>query len=176
TRPPLPPRGAHPMIRVRRRPRLVGVLAALALALAPALPSGIGALAASGAPTKGYWFVAGDGGIFSYGDAAFAGSTGNLRLNQPIVGMAPTPTGFGYWFVAADGGIFSFGDAGFYGSTGKLQLNRPIVGMAPTPPSARRSSPWPPPRPAGATASSPPTALSTPSATPSSAAPWGASP
>src|SRR4051812_16786385 len=100
---------------VRRRPRLVGVLAAIALALAPALPSGIGALAASSAPAKGYWFVAGDGGIFSFGDAAFAGSTGNLKLNQPIVGMTPTPTGRGYWFVAADGGIFSFGDAGFFG-------------------------------------------------------------
>jgi len=91
------------------------------------------ALAASSAPTRGYWFVAGDGGIFSFGDATFAGSTGNLKLNQPIVGMAPTPTGRGYWFVAADGGIFSFGDAAFYGSTGNLRLNRSIVGMAAAP-------------------------------------------
>jgi hypothetical protein len=120
------------MTRHRLRPRLLGVLAAMALALAPALPSGIGAQAATG-PTNGYWFVAADGGIFSYGDAGFAGSTGSLRLNQPIVGMAPTPTGYGYWFVASDGGIFSFGDAGFYGSTGSLKLNRPIVGMAPSP-------------------------------------------
>jgi Tol biopolymer transport system component len=120
------------MIRLRRRPRLLGVIAAVALALAPTLSGGIGAQAA-GAPTKGYWFVAADGGIFSYGDASFLGSTGNLKLNQPIVGMAPTPTGRGYWFVAADGGIFSFGDAYFYGSTGNLKLNRPIVGMAPTP-------------------------------------------
>jgi hypothetical protein len=120
------------MISLRRRPRLLGVLVALGLAIAPALPGGIGAQAAS-APTKGYWFVAADGGIFSYGDAGFLGSTGNLKLNQPIVGMAPTPTGRGYWFVAADGGIFSFGDGFFYGSTGNLKLNRPIVGMAPTP-------------------------------------------
>ena len=61
---------------------------------------------------------------------AFHGSTGGLRLNQPIVGMAPTPSGHGYWLVAADGGIFSFGDARFYGSTGELRLNQPIVGMA----------------------------------------------
>ena len=120
------------MIRLRRRPRLLGVLAAVALALAPALPGGLSAQAAA-APTKGYWFVAADGGIFSFGDSGFLGSTGNLKLNQPIVGMAPTPTGRGYWFVAADGGIFSFGDAFFYGSTGKLKLNRPIVGMAPSP-------------------------------------------
>ena len=32
-------------------------------------------------------------------------------LNQPVVGMAPTPSGEGYWLVAADGGVFSFGDA-----------------------------------------------------------------
>jgi len=88
------------------------------------------------APTpsgQGYWLVAGDGGIFTFGDAGFHGSTGGLRLNQPIVGMAPTPSGQGYWLVAKDGGIFTFGDAGFHGSTGGLRLNQPIVGMAPTP-------------------------------------------
>ena len=88
------------------------------------------------APTpdgKGYWLVASDGGIFSFGDAGFYGSTGAITLNKPIVGMAPTPDGKGYWLVASDGGIFSFGDAGFYGSTGAITLNQPIVGMAPTP-------------------------------------------
>ena len=128
-----PFRGSSLTRRLRRRPRLVGVLAAVALSIAPALPSGIGALAASSAPTKGYWFVAADGGIFSYGDATFAGSTGALKLNQPIVGMSPTPTGNGYWFVAADGGIFSYGDAGFFGSTGAIHLVKPIVAMASTP-------------------------------------------
>ena len=37
---------------------------------------------------KGYWMVASDGGIFSFGDARFFGSTGNVPLNQPIVGLA----------------------------------------------------------------------------------------
>ena len=55
--------------------------------------------------------------------------------------------------MASDGGIFSFGDAPFYGSTGAIALNKPIVGMAP-PPTAR------------ATGWSPPTAASSPSATP----------
>ena len=41
-----------------------------------------------------------------------------MRLNKPIVGMAPTPDGQGYWFVASDGGVFAFGDAPFYGSVG----------------------------------------------------------
>ena len=67
----------------------------------------------------GYWLVASDGGIFSYGDAAFYGSTGSMVLNKPVVGMAPTPDGKGYWLVASDGGIFSYGDAKFYGSTGQ---------------------------------------------------------
>ena len=56
-----------------------------------------------------------------------------LATNQPIVGMAATPSGRGYWLVASDGGMFSFGDARFFGSTGALRLNRPIVGMAATP-------------------------------------------
>jgi len=35
----------------------------------------------------GYWMVASDGGIFSFG-APFLGSMGGTRLNKPIVGMA----------------------------------------------------------------------------------------
>jgi hypothetical protein len=38
----------------------------------------------------GYWLVASDGGIFSYGDAGFSGSAGSLTLNKPVVGMAAT--------------------------------------------------------------------------------------
>ena len=74
------------------------------------------------APTPGRrrlrLFCASDGGIFTFGDAAFYGSTGNVHLAQPIVAMTPTPDGAGYWMVAADGGIFTFGDAAFYGSMG----------------------------------------------------------
>ena len=71
-------------------------------------------------PSSGYWLVASDGGIFTFGDAQFYGSTGAIHLNRPIVGMAATPSGHGYWLVASDGGIFSFGDAHFYGSTGGI--------------------------------------------------------
>jgi hypothetical protein len=78
---------------------------------------------------NGYWLVASDGGVFSFGDARFFGSTGNLRLNRPVVGMRARHTGRGYWFVASDGGIFSYGNAQFCGSTGRLRLNSPIVGM-----------------------------------------------
>jgi hypothetical protein len=81
---------------------------------------------------QGYWLVASDGGIFSFGDAPFAGSAGAKPINKPIVGMAPTPSGLGYWLVSSDGGIFNYGDAGFLGSASGLNLNKPIVGMAPT--------------------------------------------
>jgi hypothetical protein len=66
----------------------------------------------------GYWLVAADGGVFTFGDATFEGSLGNLTLNAPIVGIAATPDGGGYWLVAADGGVFTFGDATFEGSDG----------------------------------------------------------
>ncbi len=90
------------------------------------------AMSSNTAAVTGYWLVARDGGIFSL-NAQFYGSTGGIHLNQPIVGMASTPTGLGYWLVASDGGIFTFGDAQFYGSTGGIHLNQPVVAMASTP-------------------------------------------
>jgi hypothetical protein len=81
----------------------------------------------------GYWTVASDGGVFSFGDAKFHGSMGDKALNKPVVGMAATPDEDGYWLVASDGGVFSFGDAKFHGSTGNIALNKPVVGMAATP-------------------------------------------
>src|SRR5581483_5027731 len=84
-------------------------------------------------PVLGYWLVGSDGGIFAYGSADFAGSTGATRLARPIVGLAAAPSGLGYWLAASDGGVFAFGGAGFFGSTGALRLAQPIVGMAATP-------------------------------------------
>jgi hypothetical protein len=81
----------------------------------------------------GYWLLAGDGGIFSFGDAEFHGSTGNLHLVSPVIGFSPTRDGHGYWLFAADGGIFSFGDAKFHGSAGGALRTNPIVGMRVSP-------------------------------------------
>jgi hypothetical protein len=78
----------------------------------------------------GYWLVAADGGVFSFGNAQFYGSEGSVKLNAPIVGIASSPDGLGYWLVASDGGIFAFGDAGYHGSMGGTRLNQPVVGMA----------------------------------------------
>ncbi len=93
--------------------------------------------------SHGYWLVGSDGGIFSFGSAAFHGSTGSIHLQRPVMAITPTSTGNGYWLVASDGGIFSFGDSTFYGSLPGLgfhpngsgmahSLNAPIVGMVPT--------------------------------------------
>ncbi len=90
---------------------------------------------ACGAPAgpRGYDMVAADGGVFSFGNLPFCGSTGNVALTRPVVGGAVSGDGGGYWLVASDGGIFAFGDARFYGSLGNVRLTAPIVGMAPTP-------------------------------------------
>ena len=99
----------------------------------PDVGDGPGGEPMPGGSLAGYRLVAADGGVFAFGHAPFLGSTGALRLAQPVVGMAATPSGRGYWLVAADGGVFAFGDAPFLGSTGALRLNRPVVGMAATP-------------------------------------------
>jgi hypothetical protein len=96
-------------------------------------PYGIQYVPLGAVSSHGYHLVGADGGVFSFGDANFAGSTGGSRLNEPVVGTAPTRDGGGYWLVASDGGIFSYGDAHFYGSMGGQRLNSPIVGMAATP-------------------------------------------
>ncbi len=81
---------------------------------------------------KGYWEVASDGGIFSFGDAGFYGSMGGTPLVKPVVGIAAAPDGHGYWEVASDGGVFNFGTAGYYGSMGGKAITAPIVGIAST--------------------------------------------
>jgi hypothetical protein len=95
------------------------------------------------APSHGYWLVGTDGGIFSFGSAQFYGSTGNLKLQRPVVGIVPTSNDGGYWLDATDGGVFSFGDTQFFGSIPCLGLHpagsglpnslaAPIVGMVPS--------------------------------------------
>jgi ribosomal protein L24E/UDP-3-O-acyl-N-acetylglucosamine deacetylase len=113
--------------------KLKRALALVVLALPIAVTIGLtgGSQPASAATAgNGYWLVARDGGVFTFGDGTFHGSTGSIDLNEPIVGMAAHPSGNGYWFVAADGGVFAFGSAKFFGSMGGKDLNEPIVGMA----------------------------------------------
>ena len=77
----------------------------------------------------GYILLGADGGIFTFGNARFHGSTGGMHLNARVLDLAMTANGKGYWFVAADGGVFTFGNARFHGSTGNLHLNSPVMSM-----------------------------------------------
>ena len=53
----------------------------------------------------GYWLVAADGGVFSFGDAAFYGSIGGALPGDgiPAVAMAATADGHGYWLATGEG-------------------------------------------------------------------------
>jgi hypothetical protein len=87
----------------------------------------------------GYRFVAADGGVFSYGNLGFCGSTGGQVLPARVAGMATTPDKAGYWLATADGSVYAFGDAHLYasgsipwGSLQGLPLPGPIVGIVAT--------------------------------------------
>jgi lipoprotein-anchoring transpeptidase ErfK/SrfK/ribosomal protein L24E len=88
--------------------------------------------AAIGTPAAGAASSGHDHTVFAFGTASYHGSTENMHLNAPIVGMATTANGKGYWLVANDGGVFGF-NAPFFGSLGAMHLNAPIIGMAATP-------------------------------------------
>ena len=44
---------------------------------------------------QGYWLLGADGGVFSFGDARFFGSTGGIHLNAPVIAMTTTADGGG---------------------------------------------------------------------------------
>ena len=81
---------------------------------------------------NGYWLVAADGGVFTFGDAHFHGSTGKRKLAAPIVGITATRTSNGYWLAAADGRVFTFGDAHFHGGARARRAHTRIAGIAAT--------------------------------------------
>ncbi|MHB1717096.1 MAG: hypothetical protein ACYCV5_07165, partial [Acidimicrobiales bacterium] len=78
---------ASPAWAAATRPRISPVRASVNTAVNTAVNTTASSL--------GYHEVASDGGIFSFGNAAFYGSMGGKPLNKPIVGMAATPDGKG---------------------------------------------------------------------------------
>jgi hypothetical protein len=78
----------QPLSAAGKTTRIKSAPQAPAAAPAPPVPTA----APDGA---GYWVVGVDGGIYAYGAAPFKGSTGAIKLNKPMVGMAPTPSGQG---------------------------------------------------------------------------------
>ena len=92
---------------------------------APRVPLAIAGVAPNG--TSGYAVVTDDGGVFTSGDAPFAGSAVDVARNARLVDADATDTGKGYVLFSADGGAFTFGDASFAGSAAETSLNAPIV-------------------------------------------------
>ncbi len=81
-------------------------------------------------PGAAYRLVAGDGGLFAYGQAPFYGSASGQRAG-PIAGMATDPATGGYWEVGSDGKVHNFGAPALGGLPSASRA--PIVGMASTP-------------------------------------------
>ena len=96
---------------------------------------------------NGYWLVASDGGIFTFGDAQFHGSTGaHARSTSRSSAWPPTPS-------AATATGSSRPTAASSPSATRTSTARPAASI-----STSRSSAWRRPRPGTATGSSPPTA------------------
>ena len=77
---------------------------------------------------KGYWMVAGDGGIFAFGDAGFHGSAAG-GVDKRVIDMAPAASGKGYYLTTSEGQILNYGDAKHFGDTKDVKLNNRIVAM-----------------------------------------------
>ena len=79
----------------------------------------------------GYYLVARDGGVFTFGSARFLGSAvGRPGFVGPATALAPTPTGLGYWILDAAGTLHTFGDAPAFGG-GVTAGSRPALALVP---------------------------------------------
>ena len=76
---------------------------------------------------NGYYAIQEDGTMYQRGDATAAPSNiakvsnytpedGDSTMNNPVTGMAITPTGKGGWVLDAEGDVWTFGDAHSYGA------------------------------------------------------------
>ena len=68
---------------------------------------------------RGYFMVASDGGVFTFGDAKFEGSCPGIGgCAGAAVAVMPDASGNGYWLVTATGHVYAFGHAQNYGAPG----------------------------------------------------------
>jgi hypothetical protein len=72
--------------------------------------------------------VSSDGGVFTFGEASFAGS--RVGADAPCVDLAAASQG--YWVLAADGSIAAFGEAADHGDLPRSGLTSDAVRIAPT--------------------------------------------
>jgi hypothetical protein len=85
---------------------------------------------------NGYWLVARDGGVFSYGDAEskFYGSGADQNPRPArVIGMDSTPSSLGYWIADATGKIYAFGNAQHLGDRSGANNPAPMIGFASVP-------------------------------------------
>jgi hypothetical protein len=130
---------------------------------------------ASGSPTvaiaaspdgKGYWLLAADGGVFSFG-VPFHGGVPDRRPYADAVEIRVTESGAGYYVGGRDGAVFAFGDAdrrrerAAGGSQVADVAFRPTAARAPVP-GALPAAPPPPAAPAPPDAPKPPAAPAPP--------------
>ncbi len=80
----------------------------------------------------GYWLVAIDGGVFSFGDAPFEGSPVDTLSPRPLIGITAASNGEGYWLAAVDASVDNEGWAADLGSMAGHALAAGIVGVAST--------------------------------------------
>jgi hypothetical protein len=113
----------------------------------------MGSHAASASPsTSGYWLMAGDGGVFSFGAPFYGSAASDVSRCPPnppgrsmprgsCWSMASTPDHAGYWILNAySGAIYPYGDAVSYGQPadtssyhGGADLWPNSIGIVPTP-------------------------------------------
>ncbi|MGH9002659.1 MAG: FG-GAP-like repeat-containing protein, partial [Acidimicrobiia bacterium] len=80
---------------------------------------------------SGYWMVAADGAVYSFGDAAYHGG-GLSRPGTRAVDLEPTPSGNGYWIVDATGVVTPHGDAPWLGNAGVAGEEVTSISATPT--------------------------------------------
>jgi hypothetical protein len=83
--------------------------------------------------SRGYWLVAADGGVFTFGVARFFGSAANEAIGTSVTGIATTRDGGGYWLVAATAGVLPFGNAQFLGPSPNDPPFSPTAAIVATP-------------------------------------------
>lgn len=80
---------------------------------------------------SGYWMVAADGAIYSFGDAQYHGRA-TTEQDTPAVDLEPTPTGRGYWVIDARGVVTTYGDATWHGNADTTGEDITSISATPT--------------------------------------------
>ena len=102
----------------------------------------INALAALQTPTfstassgSGYWMVAADGRVYSFGGASFLGSPRqSMATGQQAVDLEPTPSNAGYWIADSAGNVYGYGNAPYRGgAAGALLPGETVTSISTTP-------------------------------------------